>query len=374
MIGRVVGEGIGQIAGSIARVGAAATLRRAPVSAWRRLFPKSAIGVCYHMVSDTKPRHLKHYRGIAVAEFEADLDYLQKRFGFMSYEQLERRRLSRDPVRDNSIILTFDDGFAECATVVAPLLRKRGIDCVFFVITDLVDNVSMFRESAVALCVDTILKIPFDQTDEIVRQLGIDVRLTSAPRRTATDAVRSPLDMADLDAGVDPRLRPLLHWLLTLDPADAGLLMLLSARLGLDAGAYLREVRPYLSKAQIRQLHDAGFTIGAHSCSHRLLQNLSREEAAREIVDSCRAVCDLTGQRTTPFAFPYVGTGLDRAWLEELRRKNDFIGLFFDTDGLREDANFVVQRVFGERIGHDPTLDSILRRAWARRNAWKRGA
>ena len=151
------------------------------------------------------------------------------------------------------------------------------------------------------------------------------------------------------------------------------LLTQFSAHLRIDAEAYLREVQPYLTSDQIRKLRDDGFTIGAHSRSHRLLQKLSREEAAREIVDSCRIVRDLTGQRTVPFAFPYVGTGLDRIWLDQLRRQNDFIGLFFDTDGLREDENFVVQKVFGERIGYDRTLDAILRRSWARRNAWKWG-
>ena len=63
---------------------------------------------------------------------------------------------------------------------------------------------------------------------------------------------------------------------------------------------------------------------------------------------------------------------MDRAWLAQLRRQHDFIGLFFDTDGLREDEPFVVQRVFGERFGHDRTMDGILRRAWGRRPAWRR--
>ena len=82
---------------------------------------------------------------------------------------------------------------------------------------------------------------------------------------------------------------------------------------------------------------------------------------------------DLTGQCTAPFAFPYSVAGLDRAWLAELRRRHEGVGLFFDTDGLREDESFVVQRVFGERIGYDRSLDAILRRAWAKRNAWARG-
>jgi len=367
-----LGGGIGRFVGSIARAGVASTLRQAPLSLWRRLFPKSAVGVCYHVVSDAGLPHLKHYRKLTVAEFEADLDYLQKTFRFIGYDELERRRGSQHPVRDNSVILTFDDGFSQCADIAAPLLLKRGLSGVFFVITDLIDNASMFRESAAALCIDSILKTPVEQVGALVRELGIDARLSPPPRGAPAGMTRSPLAMADLGAGVDARLRPLLYWLLTLEPADTELLAQLSARLGVDPAACLREVRPYMSASQIRALRRDGFTIGAHSRSHRLLQKLSRDEAAREIVDSCRIVRDLTGQRTVPFAFPYVGADLDRAWLAELRRQNDFIGLFFDTDGLREDEDFVVQRVFGERIGYDRTLDAVLRRAWARRNAWRR--
>jgi peptidoglycan/xylan/chitin deacetylase (PgdA/CDA1 family) len=322
------------------------------------------------MVSNVELPHLKHYRRLTVEEFETDLDYLQRTFGFIGYDELERRRRSPDAVRDNSVVLTFDDGFAECASIVAPLLLKRGITCIFFVITDLIDNASMFRESAASLCIDSILKMPVEQVEAMVRDLGIDARLSPPPRRAPAGPTRLPLAMADLGGRAEARLQPLLHWLLTIEPADTSLLARLSARLGVDAEAYLREVRPYISASEIRKLHCDGFTIGAHSRSHRLLHKLSREEAEREIVESCRIVRDLTGQRTVPFAFPYSGAGLDRNWLAQLLRQEDFIGLFFDTDGLREDENFVVQRVFGERIGYDRTLNSILRRAWARRNAW----
>jgi peptidoglycan/xylan/chitin deacetylase (PgdA/CDA1 family) len=365
------GDGIGPLARSLLRAATASTLRRAPLSLWRRLFPKSAVGVCYHVVSDAPLPHLKHYRRLAVAEFDADLDYLQRTFRVMGYDELERRRESRDAVRDNAAILTFDDGFAQCADIAAPLLRKRGLGGVFFVITNLIDNASMFRESAASLCIDAILKTRVEQVAEIVRQLGIELE---PPREAPSETMRPALDRADFGERADARLRPLLRWLLTIESADAPLLTSLAARLGVDVEAYLREARPYMTASQIRKLHSDGFTIGAHSCSHRLLQKLSRDEAACEIVESCRIIRDLTGQRTVPFAFPYSGGGLNRSWLAELRRQNDFIGLFFDTEGLREDESFVVQRIFGERMGYDRTLDSILRRAWAKRNAWGRRA
>ena len=148
----------------------------------------------------------------------------------------------------------------------------------------------------------------------------------------------------------------------------------LLARLGIDSRSYLQQVQPYLTSEQIRQLHADGFTIGAHSCSHPRLQDLARADAEREIVDSCRIIRDMTGQQSVPFAFPYFGGGLDRAWLAGLREQHDCIGLFFDTNGVCEDEPFVVQRVFGERFTRDRSLDAILRRAWANPAAWRRRA
>jgi len=349
-------------------------LHIAPVMLWRKLVPKSELGFCYHIVSDCPVSHIKHYRVLDTATFEADLYYLRDRFEFLTYEQLVQRRASTSRILDNSVILTFDDGFAECATVVAPLLRQHGLSCVFFVITDLIDNRVIFRESAASLCIQAILQMPFEQVESITAELALSAALRRTPDTVLPQAATLPLEVADLGLELDPRLLPLLRWLLQVPASEEGLVGRLLARLGVDSQSYLRKTQPYLTTEQIRQLHADGFSIGAHSCSHRRLQDLPRAEAEHEIVESCRIVREITGQSTVPFAFPYFGGGLDRYWLAQLRNQHEFIGLFFDTDGLREDEPFVVQRIFGERFSHDRTLDAILRRAWARPSAWRRSS
>jgi peptidoglycan/xylan/chitin deacetylase (PgdA/CDA1 family) len=359
------------LAKSAARRAADRTLHHAPMPLWRRLFPKTELGVCYHVVSDRPPPHIKHYRVLDTGAFEADLDYLQSNFEFISYEQLVQRRGAANQARDNSFVLTFDDGFAECASVVAPLLRRRGLSCVFFVITDLIDNTELFRESEAALCIDAILKLPVDDVLAMVDELGLGARLRAQAAQMADPSAWS-LETADVGAAPDPRLAPLLHWLVNLTADEAEELERLRAKLGIEPARYLREAQPYLTTQQIKQLHADGFTVGAHSRSHRRLQQLSPAEAEREIVESCQAIRDITGQASVPFAFPYFGGDLDRTWLAQLRARHDVIGLFFDTDGLREDEPFVVQRVFGERFGPDRSMDAILRRAWSRRPAWRK--
>jgi peptidoglycan/xylan/chitin deacetylase (PgdA/CDA1 family) len=363
-------RGVRKAAGQILR---AAPLHVLPLALWRKLLPKTDLGICYHMVSDGPVRHLKHYRFLDTDTFESDLDYLGAHFEFVTYEELVRRRTSMIPKRRNSLILTFDDGFTECATVVAPLLRRRGLRCVFFAITDLIDNQVLFRESAASLCIEAILQTPFDQVESIMGESGLRALLQPGPNDSLSEPTTTlPFGLADLDRDLDPRLLPLLRWLLQLPASGEPLVQGMLARLGIDSRGYLQKARPYLTTQQLRQLHADGFTIGAHSCSHRRLQELSRSDAEHEIVESCRIVRDITDQLNVPFAFPYFGGGLDRAWLARLREQHDFIGLFFDTGGVREDEPFVVQRVFGERFSRDRSLDTILRRAWADPAGWRR--
>ena len=347
-------------------------LLHVPLSVWRIFAPKDAIGVCYHVVSDTALPHVKHYRPLTRAEFIEDLAYLRANFTFTTYEELARRRASAHSVRDNSVVLTFDDGFSQCADVIAPILSKYQICGIFFVITDLIDNATTFRESIASLCIHKIVRSRHEEIDPIVRELNLSSRYHSLTQ-DFHGATRPPLEMADLAPGTDISLRPLIQWLLGAKEADKEVLIELGERLGLNVQNYLRQVQPYLTSEQIRRLRSSGFTIGAHSRSHQLLQQLHQDDAEQEIVESCRIIRDLTGQQTVPFAFPFFGSGIDRKWLAGIRRRYEFIGLFFDTDGVSEDERFVVQRVFGERLGRERSLDGILRRAWSRPRAWRRG-
>jgi peptidoglycan/xylan/chitin deacetylase (PgdA/CDA1 family) len=356
-----------------ARRVASRILLAAPLVLWRKALPKTELGVCYHIVSDGPLPHVKHYGFLNTDAFESDLDYLRRHFEFVTYEELTRRRNSTRRARGDAVILTFDDGFAQCATVIAPILRRRGLRCVFFVITDLINNQVLFRESAASLCIEAIVRLPFAQVESIITELGLEALLRPNPSISMSEpTITRPFGLADLDPNLDPRLLPLLRWLLELPPGKESLVTGLLGRLGIDSCSYLQKAQPYLTTNQIRQLHSDGFAIGAHGCSHRRLQDLSRSDAEHEIVESCRIVRDITGQRTVPFAFPYSGGGLDRAWLAGLRARHPSIGLFFDTDGVSEDEPFVVQRVFGERFSRDRNLDAILRRAWARTAPWRR--
>jgi peptidoglycan/xylan/chitin deacetylase (PgdA/CDA1 family) len=62
--------------------------------------------------------------------------------------------------------------------------------------------------------------------------------------------------------------------------------------------------RGFLSKGQLRQLAELGFEIGSHAMTHRYLHDLPMAEIRAELVDSKRALEDVTGVSVVQFSCP----------------------------------------------------------------------
>jgi peptidoglycan/xylan/chitin deacetylase (PgdA/CDA1 family) len=308
--------------------------------------------------------HVQHYKFLDTKQFEQDLHYLENHFRYLTYEEIVESRSTAEKGAGSGVCLTFDDGFAECTSVVGPILLRHRATCIFFVVTDFIDNQAVFFETRASLCVDAVLRHPVDEVETIFADLGLLTKLHVA-EETYRNVI--PKQMARYWSRFERRVRPMLIWLLMSGPDEAQLVDEICRRLHVDIDGYLKTKTPYLSREQILQLRSDGFTIGAHSRSHGRLQNLPFDQAEREIVESCRIIRDLTGQTSVPFAFPYFGGGFDRLWLARIREQYPFVGLFFDTQGQRRDAPIVVQRMFGERIDEAGSLDRLLRRAWLKR-------
>lgn len=94
--------------------------------------------LCYHGVTkrsdgwadNTKGLHVNHLR------FASHLDFLQRHHNIISLGEYLLARSQGRPLRDYSVVLTFDDGFRNFLTVAAPMLAQRRIPATVFLITD----------------------------------------------------------------------------------------------------------------------------------------------------------------------------------------------------------------------------------------------
>jgi peptidoglycan/xylan/chitin deacetylase (PgdA/CDA1 family) len=345
-----------------------------PLSAWQRLFPKDVVSVFYHMVSDDHLPHLKLYGYQTKSHFDSDMLFVKNTQRLIRYDDLAERRRRGDTRKDNPLLVTFDDGFAECFTAARPVLLRYGIPGAFFVPTDFIDNERLFTESKISLCIEAIERLADGEVAALAVTLE-EIKAAVRGQRRSEPASDAALHVARLGPGLSPGGVELVRWLIALEATAEPLMDRLCDQLGVGAGAYLKERQPFLTADQLRCLASDGFTIGAHGRSHIRLSLLDRTALEREIVEACDKVRTITGQKSVPFAFPYSGEGLDVDTLHEIVRKHDFIGLLFDTGGLRQKADFVVNRLYAGSLPSDrratgATLPDILCSAWSHPQSW----
>jgi peptidoglycan/xylan/chitin deacetylase (PgdA/CDA1 family) len=96
---------------------------------------RAALFLCYHSVADDGPP----WSSVAVATFERQLALLE-RSGYRSGSLRDLERLAAgERLAHPVVFLTLDDGFADNAAVVGPLLRERAWTALVFVLPPAVD-------------------------------------------------------------------------------------------------------------------------------------------------------------------------------------------------------------------------------------------
>src|SRR6476660_3752267 len=123
------------------------------------LIKRDIIGLCYHTVSDRPLAHVEGlYRAKSIGQFKCDLEYLRHRYRVVAYNELEELR-SAGSGGGPAVVLTFDDGLAECHDVIRPLLLEYGLPAIFFVTTEFLDNRRLFYRQKIALCIEAYSRL-----------------------------------------------------------------------------------------------------------------------------------------------------------------------------------------------------------------------
>jgi peptidoglycan/xylan/chitin deacetylase (PgdA/CDA1 family) len=94
--------------------------------------------LCYHSVIDSdRPLNSDpHKQHIPLHLFLKHLDYLQRHYQVISLNDFQKAKRENRRLPEYTVVLTFDDGFEDFATVAAPHLMRRKLPATVFVITD----------------------------------------------------------------------------------------------------------------------------------------------------------------------------------------------------------------------------------------------
>jgi peptidoglycan/xylan/chitin deacetylase (PgdA/CDA1 family) len=250
--------------------------------------------VFYHYVRDVDRTPYPGIKALSVADFAAQLDWLQSRFDVIDASAFERAVLTGASFDRAVALLTFDDGFVDHYEYVFPLLRARGLGGIFFVAG------ATFGSSPVLLNVHRthflLSQLGAERfaaaVAEALEQQGVHVAASEAPR----DGIYR------YDEAPDVRIKRILNYEAPYPVADRVLSTLFERHIG-DSQAFARTL--YLSAAQVAEMARGGMTFGFHTETHPVLSRLDYARQRAELARGPQLVRELTGQETVSFCYPY---------------------------------------------------------------------
>jgi peptidoglycan/xylan/chitin deacetylase (PgdA/CDA1 family) len=195
---------------------------------------------------------------------EQHLDWIGRRFRFISLDELGARLEARDGRDDPVAAITFDDGYRDFYDHALPVLKRKGVPAAVFVVTDLVGTKRMQIHDKLYL---------------LLARQSIPGSRTPTPFQ-ATRALLESLPQAELEKVVQA-LEPE-----TPIPEDI--------------------LRPFYSLTweMLDEIRRAGMTIGSHTRTHVLMTNESKQRMMEEVTGSRKEIEARLGTSVQHFAYP----------------------------------------------------------------------
>lgn len=213
---------------------------------------------------------------VTAEEFDAHLGFLAHHARIVSLSQAVSE-LSAGSIPRRTVVITFDDGYADTLTAALPLLQRYDLPATVFVATGNPGEPFWWDVLSSAVLAAPALPDP--------RRLEMDGAEQLSRLRDRTQYLR----------GVAKLLRPL-------DAASQR--ARINALLGSEARPPHAPPRA-LHREEIRRLAaDPRIEIGGHSVTHPVLARFPREQQLEEIATNRRELQTLTGKPVPHFSYP----------------------------------------------------------------------
>ena len=260
----------------------------------------------YHTVSDIQLPHLTNiikYKN--THHFETDLIFFHKYYKSVSLNSLIGHMKNKIPQK--AFHLTFDDGLKENYNIIAPLLEERKMNATFFIATDFLDNKNLFYRHKASILIDYINK---NDDKKIINSV---VEILKTHKYSTNDLHKS---------------------ILSINYEKKFILDFIANEIGISFREYLEINKPYLTSNQVKELLNAGFSIGSHSRDHPYFQKLKLSEQLDQVNTSLNFLIDRFSINYKAFAIPFNDFGLRKDFVDKLFSEVG-INIYFGTAGMK---------------------------------------
>ncbi|WP_196214034.1 polysaccharide deacetylase family protein [Methanolobus vulcani] len=209
--------------------------------------------------------------------FEKQIQYLVRHYNVITFNEVVdfvSGKLQNIP--RNSVILTFDDGYEDCYSIVYPILKKYNIPCTFFLSTDYIESNDFFWWDKISLMINKT------KGDYYFSEFG------QIPLNTQHEKIRAKY--------------LLLNALKNMSNRDKEkVIKKLEQVLNFNTDDYSPCC---LSRQEIKIMSQNGMDFGSHTCSHSLLTRIPLNEVDVEVSHSKKTIEDIIGKNVILFSYP----------------------------------------------------------------------
>ena len=216
---------------------------------------------------------------LPVDAFRLQMAFAKRAYSVVSLDTLVDALERGGPLPRRALAVTFDDGYADNHRLGLPVLRALDLPATVYVATGCVAGAAPFWVGAVRALVLSAEGATLTTPD------GNQIVLTGDRTSAVKELTRALVPMAA--------------------PERAELLARLAAEASVDLHAVLAQTM--LTWEQIRELHAAGWIIGAHTITHSNVALIAPEEAEREMLGSRDALAAAIGSPVRHFCYPNTG-------------------------------------------------------------------
>jgi peptidoglycan/xylan/chitin deacetylase (PgdA/CDA1 family) len=224
---------------------------------------------------------------ISRSMLERHLDWVGRRYHFLTLDEMERQAHSGEPWRRPSALVTFDDGYVGVYEQAFPLLKRKGIPAAAFVVTGHLGRSELQIYDRLYLVLRKVLpalRAEPSMLTRVLRDYGVAYEATVA------------LPMEDAFAVMR-------HLYTTLTQrALRRAIAALETIARVDAGDY-HDLRA-MTWEMVTALDRNGITIGSHTETHALLTLEEPDTVSRQLSASSAALQQRLGRPVTQFAYP----------------------------------------------------------------------
>lgn len=252
--------------------------------------------VMYHYVRGETDRAPEYYY-LDIDDFRKQLDHFEEEFGFVRFDDFLATVRGDTESIPSGVVLTFDDGLRDHYEFVFPELCRRGLWGIFYVPSGPYVSGRLLDVHRTHVLLGEVRgsRLLSHVTDVV------DGGMVPHSRR---EEFRTETYRHHDDSEATKRVKRILNYYIA-DEHRSAVLERLVERTDLrdfDSTEY------YMRPEELREMHDSGMIIGAHTVNHPVLSLLDQGNQRAEIEDSFAFLEGIVdGLEALTFCYPYGG-------------------------------------------------------------------